>query len=91
MKNSARAPEIADPYATLETILKIIGRSWLTEEWRLEDVRILAQAAIVKRQEQGKTKESVTQSASSQTQAKHPRRAYPQALGSRNESMPLSP
>ena len=91
MKNSAIGPEIADPYATLETILKVIGRSWLTEEWRLEDIRILAQAAMVKRQEQGKTKESVTQSASAQAKAKHQRRAYPQALGGRNESMPSSP
>jgi len=49
MKDSAIAPEIADPYATLEKILKIIGRSWLSEEWRLEDIRLLAQEAIAKR------------------------------------------
>ncbi len=46
MKDSAVAPEIADPYATLEKILKVIGRSWLSEEWRLEDIRLLAQEAI---------------------------------------------
>jgi hypothetical protein len=49
MKDSAIAPEIADPYATLEKILKVIGRSWLSEEWRLEDIRLLAQEAIAKR------------------------------------------
>jgi hypothetical protein len=49
MKDSAIAPEIADPYAALEKILKIIGRSWLSEEWRLEDIRLLAQEAIAKR------------------------------------------
>ncbi len=49
MKDSAIAPEIADPYATLEKILKIIGRSWLSEEWRLEDIRLLAQETIAKR------------------------------------------
>ena len=49
MKDSATAPEIADPYATLETILKVIGRSWLSEEWRLEDIRLLAQEALAKR------------------------------------------
>lgn len=46
MKNAATAPEIVDPYATLEKILKVIGRSWLSEEWRLEDIRLLAQEAI---------------------------------------------
>ena len=49
MKDSATAPEIADPYATLEKILKVIGRSWLSEEWRLEDIRLLAQEAVAKR------------------------------------------
>jgi hypothetical protein len=49
MKNAATAPEIVDPYATLEKILKVIGRSWLSEEWRLEDIRLLAQEAIAKR------------------------------------------
>lgn len=49
MNGSAATPEGVDPYATLETILKIIGRSWLTEEWRLEDIRLLAQTAITKR------------------------------------------
>ncbi len=53
MKDSAAAPEIADPYATLETILKIIGRSWLSEEWRLEDIRLLAQEAIATRRSTG--------------------------------------
>jgi len=49
MKNAGVAPEIADPYAALEQILKVIGRSWLSEEWRLEDVRLLAQEALDKR------------------------------------------
>ncbi len=49
MKNAASAPKIADPYAALEQILKVIGRSWLSEEWRLEDVRLLAQEALDKR------------------------------------------
>jgi hypothetical protein len=49
MKNEATAPEIVDPYATLEKILKVVGRSWLSEEWRLEDIRLLAQEAIAKR------------------------------------------
>jgi hypothetical protein len=48
MKNAATAPDIADPYATLEKILKVIGRSWLSEEWRLEDIRLLAQEAIAR-------------------------------------------
>jgi len=56
MKNAADAPGV-DPYATLEKILKVIGRSWLSEEWRLEDIRLLAQEAITKRgkREGGKT------------------------------------
>jgi hypothetical protein len=49
MKDSAIAPGIADPYAALETILKIIGRSWLSEEWRLEDIRLLAQETLANR------------------------------------------
>jgi hypothetical protein len=49
MKNSATAPEIADPYAALEKILKIVNRSWLSEEWRLEDIRLLAQETIATR------------------------------------------
>ena len=49
MKDSATAPEIADPYAALEKIIKIINRSWLSEEWRLEDIRLLAQEAIATR------------------------------------------
>jgi hypothetical protein len=49
MKNAATASEIVDPYATLEKILKVIGRTWLSEEWRLEDIRLLAQEAIAKR------------------------------------------
>jgi len=49
MKDSAIASEIADPYAALETIVKIVGRSWLSEEWRLEDIRLLAQEAIAAR------------------------------------------
>jgi len=49
MKNATSASEIADPYAALEKILKVIGRSWLSEEWRLEDIRLLAQEAIAAR------------------------------------------
>ena len=49
MKNAGVAPEIADPYAALEQILKVVGRSWLSEEWRLEDIRLLAQEALDKR------------------------------------------
>jgi len=49
MKNVASAPEIADPYAALEKILKVIGRTWLSEEWRLEDIRLLAQEAMASR------------------------------------------
>jgi hypothetical protein len=49
MKDAASAPEIADPYATLEQILKVISRSWLSEEWRLDDIRLLAQDAIAMR------------------------------------------
>ncbi len=49
MKDSAIAPGIADPYATLDKILKVIGRSWLSEEWRLEDIRLLAQEALANR------------------------------------------
>jgi hypothetical protein len=49
MKDSVIAPEIADPYAALENILKVISRSWLSEEWRLEDIRLLAQEALSKR------------------------------------------
>jgi hypothetical protein len=56
MKNAATAPEIADPYATLEKILKVIGRSWLSEEWRLEDIRLLAQEAIATRGKRAKGK-----------------------------------
>lgn len=56
MKDSAIAPEIADPYAALEKILKIIGRSWLSEEWRLEDIRLLAQEAIATRNRAGEGK-----------------------------------
>jgi hypothetical protein len=53
MKNAAIVPEIVDPYATLEKILKVIGRSWLSEEWRLEDIRLLAQEALEMRDRQG--------------------------------------
>lgn len=49
MKNVAGASEITDPYAALEKILKVIGRTWLSEEWRLEDIRLLAQEAIASR------------------------------------------
>ena len=60
MKNAAIAPEIVDPYATLEKILKVIGRSWLSEEWRLEDIRLLAQEAIEKRDRPGHGKRTRT-------------------------------
>ncbi|KFG67630.1 hypothetical protein [Microvirga sp. BSC39] len=46
MKGSATTSDSVDPYATLDAILKVIKRTWLTEEWRLEDVRLLAQEAI---------------------------------------------
>ena len=46
MKLPAAASKQADPYEILEAILKIAGRSWLSEEWRLEDIRILAQEAV---------------------------------------------
>lgn len=49
MKGSLTTPESVDPYAALENILKIVGRFWLTEEWRLEDIRLLAQDAIARR------------------------------------------
>jgi hypothetical protein len=49
MKGSLITPESVDPYVTLENILKIIGRSWLSEEWRLEDVRLLAKEAMERR------------------------------------------
>jgi hypothetical protein len=89
MKNSAIAPETVDPYATLETILKVIGRSWLTEEWRLEDIRILAQTAIAKQQDAGKTRRGDTQPRPSQT--KPQRRAYPQVTGTGSDRIQLSP
>jgi hypothetical protein len=91
MKNSAAVPEIVDPYATLETILKIIGRSWLTEEWRLEDIRILAQTAVSKRGEANPVKQSGIPARSSHIPAKPEKRSYPQAAGKRAETMPLSP
>ena len=89
MKNSAIAPETVDPYATLETILKVIGRSWLTEEWRLEDIRILAQTAIAKQQDAVKTRRGDTQPRSTQSQSQ--RRAYLQATGDGNDRISLSP
>ncbi|WP_230531280.1 hypothetical protein [Microvirga roseola] len=55
MTHSVSTPESLDPYATLESILEVIGRSWLTEEWRLEDIRVLAQTAISGRKDQGTT------------------------------------
>jgi hypothetical protein len=91
MKNSAIAPETVDPYATLETILKIIGRSWLTEEWRLEDIRILAQTAIAQQQDAGKTRRGDTRTRPTHTQAKPQRQAYTQATGTGSDRIPLSP
>jgi len=49
MKLSAAAFKQAEPYETLEAILKIANRSWLSEEWRLEDIRLLAQDAVSRR------------------------------------------
>lgn len=46
MKGTLATPESADPYAALENILKTIKRFWLSEEGRLEDIRLLAQEAI---------------------------------------------
>ena len=89
MKNSAIAPETVDPYATLEAILKIIGRSWLTEEWRLEDIRILAQTAIAKH-DAGKTRQGAG-GRPPYSPAKPQRRAYTQATGSGSDRPSLSP
>jgi hypothetical protein len=60
MKDSATAPENPDPYAALEEILKIINRSWLSEEWRLEDIRLLAQEAIATHGRAGNGKRTQT-------------------------------
>lgn len=46
MKGSLATPDSVDPYAALEQILKTIGRFWMSEEGKLEDIRLLAQAAI---------------------------------------------
>ena len=46
MRGSASTSDSVDPYGTLDAILKVIKRTWLTEEWRLEDIRLLAQQAI---------------------------------------------
>ena len=46
MRGSANTSDNVDPYATLDAILKVIKRTWLTEEWRLEDIRLLAQEAM---------------------------------------------
>lgn len=51
MRGSATTSASVDPYATLDAILKVIKRTWLTEEWRLEDIRLLAQEAIKDRRE----------------------------------------
>jgi hypothetical protein len=50
MKGSLTTTESVDPYAALENILKTIKRLWLSEEWRLEDIRLLAQEAIERRE-----------------------------------------
>jgi len=68
MKNAATTPEIVDPYATLENILKIIGRSWLSEEWRLEDIRLLAQEALAARSSRPVRKVPATAGLASGTQ-----------------------
>jgi len=49
MKGSLAPPDSADPYAALEQILKTIGRFWMSEEGKLEDIRLLAQDAIDRR------------------------------------------
>ena len=87
MKNAATAPEIADPYATLEKILKVIGRSWLSEEWRLEDIRLLAQEAIATRGKRanGKSARAAIPSHQQQIPLKP---GFPQAPAKRSERLP---
>ncbi|HZH10267.1 MAG TPA: hypothetical protein VEZ24_07850 [Microvirga sp.] len=50
MKGSLATPDSVDPYAALEQILKTLGRFWLSEEGKLEDIRRLAQEAIERRE-----------------------------------------
>jgi hypothetical protein len=87
MKNAAIAPEIADPYATLEKILKVIGRSWLSEEWRLEDIRLLAQEAIATRRKKASGKSARVAAPSLQPQI-HFKPDLPRAPGKRSERLP---
>jgi hypothetical protein len=70
MKGSAATSEIVDPYATLDAILKVIKRSWLTEEWRLEDIRLLAEEAI-----KGRRKRLPSEAAKSATRAPQVRKS----------------
>ena len=86
MKNAATAPEIVDPYATLEKILKVIGRSWLSEEWRLEDIRLLAQEAIATR-DKSATGKSVRAAVPSHQPQIHIKPSFPQAPAKRSECL----
>jgi hypothetical protein len=87
MKNAAIAPKIADPYATLEKILKVIGRSWLSEEWRLEDIRLLAQEAIATRRKKASGKSARVAAPPLQPQI-HFKPDLPRASAKRNERLP---
>ena len=88
MKDSAIAPELADPYAALETILKIIGRSWLSEEWRLEDIRLLAQEAIASRGRTAKAKRTGMVVPSPQPQIRVKAGTRPRPAARRSERLP---
>jgi hypothetical protein len=88
MKDTAITPEIADPYAALETILKIIGRSWLSEEWRLEDIRLLAQEALASRGLTVKAKRTGTAAPSLQPQIRVKAGTRPGPTVRRSEQLP---
>lgn len=87
MKDAATAPEIADPYATLEKILKVIGRSWLSEEWRLEDIRLLAQEAIAARGKKANGKSARAAIPSHQPQIRL-KPGFPQTPAKQSERLP---
>ena len=88
MKDSAITPELADPYAALEAILKIIGRSWLSEEWRLEDIRLLAQEAVASRGRPAKVKRADTAVPSLQPQIRVKAGTRPRPSVGRSERLP---
>jgi hypothetical protein len=70
MRGSATTSDNVDPYATLDAILKVIKRTWLTEEWRLEDIRLLVQEAI-----KGRPKGAPQKAAKIATLAPHVRKS----------------